>query len=136
MTLKCFVKKFSRPSAVVLSELCKLSRGETELGDYVLGEFVYSGAKADYGNPVLRPLDPHLSVKFDIKNLVSRRTVVFAMAGYGKSNLIKFLISELYKNGRPKTESGQHVGTLIFDADGEYFWPDRINGRPGLCEMS
>jgi hypothetical protein len=127
--------KVALPSAAVLSELCKLSRGETDLGDYVLGEFVYSGAKADHGNPVLRPLDPHLSVKFDIKNLVSRRTVVFARAGYGKSNLIKFLVSELYKNGRPRTESGQHVGTLIFDADGEYFWPDRIKGRPGLCDV-
>ncbi len=127
--------KVALPSAALLSELCKLSQGETDLGDYVLGEFVYSGAKAVQGNLVLRPIDPHLSVRFDIKNLVSRRSVVFARAGYGKSNLIKFLVSELYKNGQPKTESGQHVGTLIFDADGEYFWPDRIKNRPGLCDV-
>ncbi len=127
--------KVALPSAEVLSELCKLSKGETDLGDYVLGEFVYSGAGSTQGNPVLRPMDPHLSVKFDIKNLVSRRSVVFARAGYGKSNLIKFLVSELYKNGQPKTETDQHVGTLIFDADGEYFWPDRIKNRPGLCDV-
>ena len=42
-------------------------------------------------------MDPKLPVMFDIHNLVSRRSVVFARAGYGKSNLIKFLIAELYK---------------------------------------
>ena len=26
------------------------------------------------------------------------------------------------------------VGTLIFDPDGEYFWPDD-KGRPGLCDV-
>ncbi len=127
--------KVALPSSQVLAELCKLSRGDTDLGDYVLGEFVYSGAGVPNGNPVLRPMDPSLSVKFDIKNLVSKRSVVFARAGYGKSNLIKYLISELYKNGQPKTETGQNVGTLIFDADGEYFWPDRIKNRPGLCDV-
>lgn len=30
------------PSADVLSALCALSEGETDLGDYVLGEFIYS----------------------------------------------------------------------------------------------
>ena len=127
--------KVALPSSQVLAELCKLSKGETDLGDYVLGEFVYSGAGVSDGNPVLRRMDPLLPVKFDIKNLVSRRSVVFARAGYGKSNLIKYLISELYKSGQPTTEGGQNVGTLIFDADGEYFWPDRIKHRPGLCDV-
>lgn len=127
--------KVALPSSQVLAELCKLSQGDTDLGDYVLGEFVYSGAAAPNGDPVLRRLDPSLSVKFDIKNLVSKRSVVFARAGYGKSNLIKYLISELYRNGQPKTERAQNVGTLIFDADGEYFWPDRIKNRPGLCDV-
>jgi hypothetical protein len=79
-------------------------------------------------------MDPHLPVKFDVGNLVSKRTVVFARAGYGKSNLIKFLIAELYKNA-PKTKTGKNVGTLIFDADGEYFWPDTVDKRPGLCDV-
>jgi len=127
--------KVAFPSSEVLAELCKLSRGQTDLGDFVLGEFVYSGAAVPDKNPVFRHLEPPLSVKFDIKNLVARRSVVFARAGYGKSNLIKYLISELYKNGHPKTDGGQNVGTLIFDADGEYFWPDRIKNRPGLCDV-
>ncbi|HVP77855.1 MAG TPA: DUF87 domain-containing protein [Thermodesulfobacteriota bacterium] len=127
--------KVALPSSQVLAELCKLSKGETDLGNFVLGEFVYSGAGSPSVNQVLRPTDPPMSVKFDIRNLVSRRSVVFARAGYGKSNLIKYLISELYKNGQPRTETGQNVGTLIFDADGEYFWPDRIKSRPGLCDV-
>jgi hypothetical protein len=128
--------KVALPSNEVLSELCRLSQGQTDLGDYVLGEFVYSGSGVQDSSPVFRHLDPSLSVKFDIQNLVSRRSVVFARAGYGKSNLIKYLVSELYRSGQPKTAGGQNVGTLIFDADGEYFWPDRIRHRPGLCDVA
>lgn len=126
--------KVALPSAAVLTSLCKLSGGTTELGDYVLGEFVYSGSKEKLSDPVFRLMDPKLPVMFDIKNLISRRSVVFARAGYGKSNLIKFLVSELYRNP-PKTEGGLEVGTLIFDADGEYFWPDVVRNRPGLCDV-
>jgi hypothetical protein len=126
--------KVALPSADVLRSLCKLSGGTTELGNYVLGEFVYAGASATMSDDVLRPMDPSLPVMFDIHNLVSRRSVVFARAGYGKSNLIKFLIAELYRTA-PKTEAGQPVGTLIFDADGEYFWPDTVRKRPGLCDV-
>jgi hypothetical protein len=79
-------------------------------------------------------VSPKLKVTFNIQNLVSRRTVVFARAGYGKSNLIKFLIAELYRE-TPKTLHGKAVGTLIFDPDGEYFWPDAVRGRPGLCDV-
>lgn len=122
------------PSAAVLDELCKLSGGSTDLGDYVLGEFVFCGAANEIGNPIFRPIDPKLTVTFDVKNLVSRRSVVFARAGYGKSNLIKFLVAELYR-GAPKTDDGLDVGTLIFDADGEYFWPDAVKNRPGLCDV-
>lgn len=126
--------KVALPSDAVLRELCQLSDGETELGNYVLGEFVYSGSTSN-SEDVMRHISPELKVTFNINNLVSKRSVVFARAGYGKSNLIKFLIAELYQNEPPKTEKGQNVGTLIFDADGEYFWPD-FKGRPGLCDVS
>lgn len=125
--------KVALPSDKVLEELCQLSDGSTDLGDYVLGEFIYSG-KTTEAESVLRHINPALKVTFNINNLVSKRSVVFARAGYGKSNLIKFLVAELYRNGCPKTERGQNVGTLIFDADGEYFWPDFKN-RPGLCDV-
>lgn len=122
------------PSEEVLQELCKLSRGETELGEYVLGEFVFGGARHKPTQPELISLDPYLQVTFDVKKLVSKRSVVFARAGYGKSNLIKFLIAELYRT-QPRTANDRLVGTLIFDPDGEYFWPDRVADRPGLCDV-
>lgn len=127
--------KVALPSNDVLKELCSLSGGDTDLGDYALGEFVYSGNTAE-PTSIFRDLQPKLRVTFNINSLISKRTVVFARAGYGKSNLIKYLISELYKNGgeRAVTEKGDKAGTLIFDADGEYFWPD-FRGRPGLCDV-
>ena len=123
------------PSDDVLKELCSLSEGSTDLGYYVLGEFIYSGETSS-PDEMFRHLSPELKVKFNINNLVAKRSVVFARAGYGKSNLIKYLIAELYKeNGKnAKTDKGDKVGTLIFDADGEYFWPDQ-KGRPGLCNV-
>lgn len=126
--------KVALPSPAVLGALCKLGGGNTELGDYVLGEYIFCGSATSFGDSVFRAIDPKLPVMFDINNLVARRSVVFARAGYGKSNLIKFLISELYKD-QPKTEGGLDVGTLIFDADGEYFWPDKVKQRPGLCDV-
>jgi hypothetical protein len=125
--------KVALPSTEVLKELCQLSEGGTDLGDYVLGEFVYSG-KTSVPEEVLRHIDPALRVSFNINNLVSRRSVVFARAGYGKSNLIKFLVAELYRNGVPTTDRKKNVGVLIFDADGEYFWPD-FRDRPGLSDV-
>ena len=129
--------KVALPSSEVLKELCSLSNGETDLGNFVLGEFIYSGKKENNGQDIFQHIDPNLSVKFNINNLVSKRSVVFARAGYGKSNLIKYLISELYKdNGKyAVTDKNKKVGTLIFDPDGEYFWPDNKR-RPGLCDVS
>jgi DNA helicase HerA-like ATPase len=125
--------KVALPSDAVLKELCQLSDGQTDLGDFVLGEFVYSG-KTSEPESMLRHISPQLKVTFNINNLVSKRSVVFARAGYGKSNLIKFLMGELYRNGVSKTDRGRNVGVLIFDADGEYFWPD-FKDRPGLCDV-
>lgn len=122
------------PSAEVLREICRLSQGSTELGAFVLGEFVFCGAGVAQTSPIFKSMDPKLTVTFDIKGLVARRSVIFARAGYGKSNLMKFLISELYRD-QPKTNAGRKVGTLIFDPNGEYFWPDIVDRRPGLCDV-
>lgn len=120
------------PSDAVLQELCKLSGGTTELGTYVLGEFNYCGTDRQQDDRAMLSMNPRLTVYFDVGKLVARRTFVFARAGYGKSNLIKLLISELYRE-QPMVR-GVPVGTLIFDADGEYFWPD-ASGRPGLADV-
>src|SRR6266550_5381175 len=109
------------------------------LGVFALGEYVYSG-----GNPEIETLpwmqikSPAVLVRFPVQHLVSRRTFVFARAGFGKSNLNKLLFSRLYE-GTPtvqkRGEKSVPVGTVIFDPDGEYFWPDD-KGRPGLCDVS
>ena len=124
------------PSSEVLKNLCGLGCGpedeKTDLGDFALGEFIYSGGKEKDGDDI--HLSPPLSVGFNIRNLIARRTAVFARAGYGKSNLVKYLVGALYEK-EPKTADGRPVGTLIFDADGEYFWPNKVNNRPGLCDV-
>src|SRR5690606_142066 len=80
---------------------------------------------------------PTVIPRFDIRQLVSRRTFVFARAGFGKSNLNKLLFSLLYQQTPTVEKRGGRqapVGTVIFDPDGEYFWPDDKN-RPGLCDV-
>ena len=62
---------------------------------------------------------------------------MFARAGFGKSNLNKLLFSKLYATTPHVEKRGGRkvpVGTVIFDPDGEYFWPDD-KGRPGLCDV-
>ena len=70
---------------------------------------------------------------------MSRRSFVFARAGFGKSNLVKLLFANLYGGAQgpvvPKRNGRDvPVGTVIFDPDGEYYWPDD-RGRPGLCDV-
>lgn len=66
-------------------------------------------------------------VNFSVARLKGKRSFVFARAGYGKSNLIKYLVSQLYS-------SPPDVGLLIFDPEGEYALPD-AQGRPGLVNV-
>ena len=120
------------PSDEVLKDLCMRGEGETEIGHFALGEFIYDNKKSTDEEGV--HLSPALPVTFNVHNLVAKRTAVFARAGYGKSNLMKYLVSELYKKP-PKTKNGRPVGMLIFDADGEYFWPQNET-QPGLCDVS
>lgn len=109
-----------------------------EFGYFSLGEFIYAGndnrLKPEGWMQVKSPL---VIPKFPIKQLVARRSFVFARAGFGKSNLVKLLFSNLYKTIPTilkKNNKEVPVGTIIFDPDGEYFWPDD-KGRPGLCDI-
>src|SRR5690348_18266570 len=82
-------------------------------------------------------MSPAFIPMFQTSKLVSRRSFVFARAGFGKSNLVKLLFSKLYAidpTVRRRNGTQVPVGTVIFDPDGEYFWPDH-HGRPGLCEI-
>lgn len=112
--------------------------GQVELGFLAMGEFVYAGSDPRASDePWIELKSPAIMPRFQITKLVSRRTYVFARAGYGKSNLIKLLFSQLYA-GKPTVDkrggSKVPVGTVLFDPDGEYFWPDD-KGRPALCDV-
>ncbi len=125
------------PSDEVLRWLVGHYGEGAELGFFALGEYIYAGADPrsvieDWAQ--LKPLSA--IVRFPIRHLVSRRTFVFARAGYGKSNLNKLLFSTLYSTDCTITKRNREVpiGTIVFDPDGEYFWPDD-KGNPGLCDV-
>lgn len=67
---------------------------------------------------------PDIDVSFAQHDLSSKRTFVFARAGYGKSNLMKVMCGEW------KQDNG---GLLVFDADGEYATTDKKD-RPGVMD--
>lgn len=130
------------PSAGLLAEIAGAGRSDgadaAELGFLAFGEFVYAGGDPRCpAEPWMMIKEPAIVPRFQVQQLVSRRSFVFARAGFGKSNLIKLLFSRLYattptvakRDGRRMP-----VGTVIFDPDGEYFWPDD-KGRPGLCDV-
>jgi hypothetical protein len=127
-------------SAEVLADVANATgedRGAAEIGFLAFGEFVYAGddprVKAEDWMVLLHP--PILP-RFQVSQLASRRSFVFARAGFGKSNLIKLLFSRLYASDPVlQARAGNaKIGTIIFDPDGEYFWPD-AHGRPGLCDV-
>lgn len=126
------------PSGAVLREIAGHNQLGAELGFFALGEYIFAkGDERMNAENWMQLRDPTITVKFDIANLVSRRSFVFARAGFGKSNLNKLLFSELYSQTPTVEKRGGKkvpVGTMIFDPDGEYFWPDD-KGRPGLCDV-
>lgn len=126
------------PSEDVLQEIAGHNMDGAAVGHFALGEYIYAE-----NNPTFKPLDwmqlqrPEVLVKFPLQSLVSRRSFIFARAGFGKSNLTKLLFSTLYLDTPTVDKRGGRqvpVGTVIFDPDGEYFWPDD-KGRPGLCDV-
>lgn len=109
------------PTLDIVKLICSLGSEmnkstSVEIGHYSLGELIYDGKNV----PDVIP------IQFDIDKLVSKRTFVFARAGYGKSVLIKLLVTKLY-------EKEQDVGMLIFDPEGEYAFP--VNENPGLANI-
>ncbi len=122
----------------ILKEIAGHNLEGADLGFFALGEFIYAGGDPRlHAEPWMRIKHPAVVPKFPVRNLVSRRSFVFARAGFGKSNLNKLLFSNLYREipviGKRGGRSAP-VGTIIFDPDGEYFWPDD-SGRPGLCDV-
>ena len=126
------------PSDQALQEIAGHNAQGAAIGFFALGEYIYA-AQSDQLEVLewMQVREPQVLVKFPIQSLVSRRSFIFARAGFGKSNLNKLLFSQLYRETPTVTKRGNRqvpVGTVIFDPDGEYFWPDD-KGRPGLCDV-
>ena len=103
------------PSDAALAFLCNVGL-EDDPSAVPLGHLVY-------GQRELKTVP----IRFSVGRLKGKRSFVFARAGYGKSNLIKYLMSQLYS-------SPPDVGLLIFDPEGEYALPD-TQGRSGLVNV-
>ena len=92
------------PVAFPGDEILKFLAGGSEegavIGVFALGEYIYAGDNKEYVANLenwMQVRSPTVKVKFPVENLVSRRSFVFARAGFGKSNLNKLLFAELYK---------------------------------------
>lgn len=126
------------PTAEVLQEIAGHNIDGAAIGHLALGEYIYAGG----GHTIkkehwMRLMVPEVLIRFPVESLIARRSLIFARAGFGKSNLNKLLFSELYKQTPTVIKRGNQrvpVGTLLFDPDGEYFWPDD-KGRPALCDV-
>lgn len=65
-------------------------------------------------------------ILFDLNRLKTRRTMVFAQSGYGKTNLVKVLVYQALAD--------KSYGKLIFDLNGEYF-AKSVSGTVGLGDI-
>jgi hypothetical protein len=130
--------KVAFPANDVLREIAGHNINGAEIGHLAFGEYIYAAGNKQFdAQEWMQLVRPEILVRFPIESLVSRRSFVFARAGFGKSNLNKLLFSKLYETTPHVTKRGDKlvpVGTVIFDPDGEYFWPDD-KGRPGLCDV-
>lgn len=121
----------------ILKEVTGASSNGSEIGFLAFGDFVYAGGdERCIANEWIIRLPDSVLVKFPIDEINGKKTFVFAKAGFGKSNLVKILVSMLYERPPTTRRNGRQVpvSTLIFDPEGEYFWPDD-KGRPGLCDV-
>ena len=130
--------KVAFPSDEVLREIAGHNIDGVPIGHLAFGEYIYAaGSKSFQSQEWMQVVNPEVLLRFPIESLVSRRSFIFARAGFGKSNLNKLLFSKLYETTPFVTKrAGKQVpvGAVIFDPDGEYFWPDD-KGRPGLCDV-
>lgn len=124
------------PSGDILREIAGHNVSGATIGHFALGEYFY-GPQCLASEAWMQIQSDEVQVNFAVESLVSRRSFIFARAGFGKSNLNKLLFSSLYAE-TPTVEKRQGrqvpVGTILFDPDGEYFWPDD-RGRPGFCDV-
>ncbi|HVZ68530.1 MAG TPA: DUF87 domain-containing protein, partial [Rhizomicrobium sp.] len=82
------------PSDEILQEIAGHNGAGETIGHLALGEYVYDPErKPTPDEGWMQLVKPNVEIKFDIANLISRRSFIFARAGFGKSNLNKLLFS-------------------------------------------
>ena len=100
--------KVLKPSKELLKSIISGANKEEEMG-FEIGSYY---------------LDNSIRIKFDVSQLHTQRTFIFARAGFGKSNLMKLIALNWPK---------RNGGLLIFDPEGEYATTD-AKGRPGIMD--
>jgi hypothetical protein len=70
----------------VLQEVVGHNDDGVAIGHFALGEYIYHPNRAKR-EPWMQLKSPEARIKFDIRELISRRSFIFARAGFGKSNL-------------------------------------------------
>ena len=116
------------PTPTLLQEIAGHNIAGAALGHFALGEYIYAdGADHLRSEDWMQIKSPEVLVKFPIENLVSRRSFVFARAGFGKSNLNKLLFSTLYKTGPWRTTADRLGGGLRREPE-----PPWASSTPGL----
>src|SRR5260370_25750029 len=112
------------PSECVLQEIVGHNIDGATIGHFALGEYIYAQGSDDISiEDWMQVKSPEVFVRFPVSSLVSRRSFIFARAGFGKSNLNKLLFSKLYEQTPTVTKRSDRqvpVGTIIFDPDTEF----------------
>jgi len=93
--------KVSQLERKQLASLIMLDNEGPVVGYYAVGDEVHDKGHGD------------LPIRFSGERFISRRTAIFGVSGFGKSNLVKDIVAFLAV-GIP------NVGKLVFDLDGEY----------------
>ncbi|MGA9348575.1 MAG: ATP-binding protein [Anaerolineae bacterium] len=87
-----------------LKQLVTLDDEGPVVGYYAIGDEVHDRSPDD------------LPIRFDVKRFISRKTAIFGVTGFGKSNLMKVILAYL----AVLTSEEPTVGKLVFDLEGEY----------------
>lgn len=94
----------------IITSLDKGDKSIAYLGDYSIGEEVVKD----------------IQVKLSVNRFLKRRTAILGQAGFGKSNLIKSVMSEIAYHS-------DDTAIIIFDIDGEYSF--RTEQSIGLADI-
>lgn len=111
-----------RPDQKELQQIvdAKVPGGSGPVAPFRLGVLQYGTRESDSGGPALPPFQ--VNIHFNIANLQAKRTAIFGKTGYGKSNLIKTLITLSHKVSRQAEEK---TAQLVFDVNGEYAFSNK-----------